>query len=423
MSDSDDDPVVSKIPVYLNQEMKDQLYLFQYPSKPVKVNEEPPQILACKVKPQNKQVQMEIGLNPVNPNYDHGKGEYMALNVDGPSVSRSERLFSSGMVDKTMLESTCPVPDSSRYAIGIIQNGELHLNPLYTCLEMRNYLPYLDTGDKRAKEVAKSRGQDGESEEEEMKQITVKFARQESERVKRARERSFNYLSKKSAEEPWYSTEYYPPTSEKSECFQSRLFCQNPDENPMELTLDPEQYCELLAPPEALDDAMYGTRETTMRRLRNRPLVDRVRHLLRSASVLGYDELVELLDSEEKPLDVLRALQQVGVLVQGNWVIKSDEIFPQQGSYAPGISSEALCQARDYMLLQFTQEMCIPMSNLQNGSLIPIVELIEIVERLAKKIPSKGWEFKVPYDNSFGRRFPEIAQRQKVMWEARMKNM
>lgn len=57
----------------------------------------------------------------------------------------------------------------------------------------------------------------GEDEEEKEKQITVKFARQESERMKRARERSFNFLSMKSAEEPWYNTNYYPSTSRESE--------------------------------------------------------------------------------------------------------------------------------------------------------------------------------------------------------------
>lgn len=57
----------------------------------------------------------------------------------------------------------------------------------------------------------------GEEEEEKEKQITVKFARQESDRMKRARERSFNYLSMKSAEEPWYDTTYCPSTSRESE--------------------------------------------------------------------------------------------------------------------------------------------------------------------------------------------------------------
>ncbi|KAK7864531.1 hypothetical protein R5R35_007308 [Gryllus longicercus] len=421
MSDSDDDPIVSQIPVYLSQEMKNQLYLFQYPSKPRNSTGEPPQIQKCMIKPQNKQVKMELAVNP-NSNYDYGKGEYMALNVDGPSSSKDGKIFKSGLLDKTVLESTCPVPDAGRYAIGVLHAGELHLNPLYTCVEMRNYLPFLDTGDKRAKEAAKSR-EDGEVEEEELKQITVKFARQESERVKRARERSFNYLSKKSAEEPWYSTEFHPYRSEKSECLQARLFCPAPEEKPMQLSLDGEQYRELLAPPEALDDAVYGTLETTMRRLRSRPLVDRVRHLLRSAEVLGFDELMELLEGDEKPMEVVRTLQQVGVLVQGNWVIKSEELYPAEGSYPPGITADALCQARDYMLLQFTRKLCLPMTELQNGARITPSILREIVERLAIMLPLKGWEFKLPSDETFGVRFPEVSQRQQMMWEARMKNM
>ena len=57
----------------------------------------------------------------------------------------------------------------------------------------------------------------GGEEEEEAKQITVKFARQETERVKRAREKSFNYLSKKSAEEPWYHTEFFTADSRLAE--------------------------------------------------------------------------------------------------------------------------------------------------------------------------------------------------------------
>jgi len=47
--------------------------------------------------------------------------------------------------------------------------------------------------------------------------VTVKFAQQETERRKRARERSFGYLSKKSAEEPWFHTRFHSSCSEKAE--------------------------------------------------------------------------------------------------------------------------------------------------------------------------------------------------------------
>jgi len=54
-------------------------------------------------------------------------------------------------------------------------------------------------------------------EEEGAQQVTVKFAQQETERKRRARERSFGYLSQKSAEEPWFQTEFHNSRSEKAE--------------------------------------------------------------------------------------------------------------------------------------------------------------------------------------------------------------
>lgn len=57
----------------------------------------------------------------------------------------------------------------------------------------------------------------GGEEEEGEKQVTVKFARQESDRVKKAREQSYKFLSKKSAEEKWYETKYHSSTSHLAE--------------------------------------------------------------------------------------------------------------------------------------------------------------------------------------------------------------
>lgn len=47
-------------------------------------------------------------------------------------------------------------------------------------------------------------------------QVTVKFARTESDRAKATREKSFGYLQKKNAEEQWISTKYYKDSSEES---------------------------------------------------------------------------------------------------------------------------------------------------------------------------------------------------------------
>lgn len=44
--------------------------------------------------------------------------------------------------------------------------------------------------------------------EEQAQQVTVKFARSENERIRKLKEKSFNYLAQKSAEEPWCQTHW-----------------------------------------------------------------------------------------------------------------------------------------------------------------------------------------------------------------------
>lgn len=59
-----------------------------------------------------------------------------------------------------------------------------------------------------------------ESEEDDSpEQITVKFARTETERSKAAREKSFGFLQKKNAEESWIQTPFYQFKSEESQVF------------------------------------------------------------------------------------------------------------------------------------------------------------------------------------------------------------
>lgn len=104
-------------------------------------------------------------------------------------------------------------------AVGILHENELHLSPLETVALLRPSFKYLDKGDKRVKSESKDAG-DGDvsgEEEEETKQITVKFARQENERMKKAREKSFSYVNQMNAKEIWYKANFYDKKSEKSE--------------------------------------------------------------------------------------------------------------------------------------------------------------------------------------------------------------
>ena len=101
----------------------------------------------------------------------HCTGEQIALNVDGcdahnssdklrsksksgqnsNSANDTDLNFPDGRMDRQVLTSTRAVGDTSRYAVGILDNNELHVTPLEGVLSLRPSMEYLDQSDKTAK--------------------------------------------------------------------------------------------------------------------------------------------------------------------------------------------------------------------------------------------------------------------------------
>jgi DNA-directed RNA polymerase-3 subunit RPC5 len=74
-------------------------------------------------------------------------------------------------MDHMTLKSSRLLTDCSNYAIGVLNEGELHLTPLNGILSLRPTFSYLDKSDKR-----QGHSQDelsGEEEEEELKQVNI----------------------------------------------------------------------------------------------------------------------------------------------------------------------------------------------------------------------------------------------------------
>ena len=98
-------------------------------------------------------------------------GEQIALNVDGcdahntsdksrskskygkidNSASDSDLNFPDGRMDRQVLTSSRAVRDTSRYAVGILDQNELHITPIEGVLSLRPSMEYLDQSDKTAK--------------------------------------------------------------------------------------------------------------------------------------------------------------------------------------------------------------------------------------------------------------------------------
>lgn len=71
--------------------------------------------------------------------------------------------------------------------------------------------------------------------------------------------------------------------------------------------------------------------------------------------------MATLLGMNADTASLLRTVQQVAVLVQGNWIVRSDILYPKDtASSISGVPAELMCQGRDYIVSwkQFLYKQC-----------------------------------------------------------------
>ncbi|KPP73263.1 DNA-directed RNA polymerase III subunit RPC5-like, partial [Scleropages formosus] len=392
-----EDPVVQEIDVYLAKSLADKLYLFQ--------------------------VELEVAIDAMSPNYCRSKGEQIALNVDG-TTSEDSNTYSTKMMDKQTFSSIQATTNTSRYAAGVFRKGELHLTPLHGILQLRPSFSYLDKADTkhREREAANEAGDSSQDEaEDDIKQITVRFSRPESEQARQRRIQSYEFLQKKQAEEPWVHLHYNGVKDSRSEHERQYLFCQSMEvtEN-TELVKTRSEYLSMLMPPvteEKVVKPVGPSNVLSMAQLRTLPLGDQVKTLMKNVKVMPFANLMGLLSSGTDSTAVLRCIQQVAMLVQGNWVVKSDVLYPKNScSPHSGVPADVLCRGRDYVMWRFTQERSVLRKEVAAIVKLPPEDVKDFLEQMSVPRLNRGWEFLLPTDTEFVRKHPDVAQRQHMLW-------
>ncbi|KAF4106958.1 DNA-directed RNA polymerase III subunit RPC5 [Onychostoma macrolepis] len=422
-SGDDDDPIIQEIDVYLARSLVEKLYLFQYPVRPASMSYDNVTHLAARIKPKQQKVELEVAMDTMSPNYCRSKGEQIALNVDGTS-SEDSNVYSTKMMDKQTFSSIQATTNTSRYAAAVFHKGELHLTPLQGILQMRPSFSYLDKADTkhREREAANEAGDSSQDEaEEDVKQITVRFSRPESEQARQRRIQSYEFLQKKQAEEPWVHLHYHGLKDGRSEHERQYLYCQAMDtaEN-TELVKTPREYLSMLMPPlaeEKVVKPMGPSNVLSMAQLRTLPLGEQVKTLMKNVKVMPFANLMGLLASGTDSTAVLRCIQQVALLVQGNWVVKSDVLYPKNTcSSHSGVPAEVLCRGRDFVMWRFTLERTLMRKEVAAIIKLPPEDVKDFLEQMSVPRLNRGWEFLLPTDHDFVRKHPDVAQRQHMLW-------
>ncbi|XP_014467862.1 PREDICTED: DNA-directed RNA polymerase III subunit RPC5 [Dinoponera quadriceps] len=409
----EEDPVVKEIPVFLSKTLQDKLYLVQYPLLPMRDGSENFTVLKSSFKPENQELQLELEVDVENNNYDQIKGAQFILNAKNES-KKNESIYDSDLLDKTILSSAQSVVDCTNYAIGIFQNEEFHITPVKGILEMRPQFDYLEKGDKRAKDETKASGEDSNDEEENAAPVKVTFARHQSDHVKKFQEQSFQFNSKKKPE-CCIQTTYIPMHAPEAHLTRIQMFCPSRDMMVHSLNLSPQEYLDLLIPPRSQHSMTF------LEQVKMLPLEEQVRILMKKSGILSFKNLRSMI-SDHNVTDALNYVQKAAVLVQGNWIVKSELIYPKDfTSSQNGIPGEVMCRARDYILLCFTERPYIKRDQLSTFVKVPLAEVNEILEVIATKEFKEGWKLMLPPDWEFCKRFPEQTERQRIFWDARRK--
>uniref|UniRef100_A0A8D0E4D8 RNA polymerase III subunit E n=1 Tax=Salvator merianae TaxID=96440 RepID=A0A8D0E4D8_SALMN len=423
MANEEDDPIIQEIDVYLAKSLSEKLYLFQYPIRPASMTYDDVTHLSAKIKPKQQKVELEMAIDTLNPNYCRSKGEQIALNVDGTCPDETNT-YSSRMMDKQTFCSSQTMSNISRYAAAIYRKGELHLTPLHGILQMRPSFSYLDKADAkyREREAANDPGDSSQDEaEEDVKQITVRFSRPESEQARQRRVQSYEFLQKRQAEEHWVHLHYYGLRDSRSEHERQYLFSQGHSmAGNTELIKSPSEYLMMLVPPSVEDEKdkpVAPSNVLSMAQLRTLPLADQIKILMKNVKVIAFANLMSLLASGTDSTAVLRCIQQVALLVQGNWVVKSDVLYPKDTSSPhSGVPAEVLCRGRDFVMWKFTQDRWVVRKEVATVTKLGPEDVKDFLEHMSFLRINRGWEFKLPYDEDFVKKHPDVVQRQEMLW-------
>ncbi|XP_034830729.1 DNA-directed RNA polymerase III subunit RPC5 [Maniola hyperantus] len=415
----EEDPVVQEIPVYLSQALSEHLYIYQYPVRPANRDWKDVKVTNASIKPKNHLVRMEIGLDTYSDKYCPSKGEQIALNTDGPQESRyikdkekeRSQYFRNGIMDKIVYESSAPCVETQHYAVAVLQDKELHCTPVQGIVQLRPSYSYFDKQDKRKVDKSKAENSDEEEKEPEAQQVTVKFARVETDMAKKAREKSYESVSQRIANEPWYDALWKHSETDHAELERLKLFSATSSDGSA-LTLKPSDYVRALVPP--------STDEAEMAPATKPSLQDQIKEILISAKLMTFTELRGTLRGEERSVSetaLLTALGAAACCVRGLWAARSEELYTRAAPVPPRL----MCAARDHVLYLFTQHSYVDRRKIAAAVRLPPQEVLEILSSVAKYNPKTGWELILPPDTAFESKYPDVVQRQNHYWEARQR--
>lgn len=278
--------ITLQIPVMLTKSLANHLHIIQFPIKNNTYSLDKKNILNCGIKPDSQQMKIDFALDTSSQHYDAFKGEEMGPKKDEPE---HQRRFGSRLEKITLNSSLVNDP---RYAVGVMIDKNLHLMPVKSIYQMRQNFVHLTKAEKRSNSNQKQ-DQDSDEEIEDLKQVTVKFAKTgDAEKIKKAKERSYHFISQIGADEPWCESLIHPKSSNQSAIERNKITEMNTNNDDSFTGLSSNEYFPQLLSDKLSFEAVEIKRDENSKNLdsigplskqqiRKLPLLDQIKVILK----------------------------------------------------------------------------------------------------------------------------------------------
>ena len=353
---------------------------------------------------------------------------------------------------KTFTLESSLQPMGATYAIAILNQGQLHLNPLLSrfdssakpepeseeepgtapvrstgggILQMRPSLAHVNPV------VAMDPDNDtGELPPAELKKVTVKYQSRKQERIRNWQKNSYANRQKEFEEEPFIPLQYCHPdrSFEPFEKMQQLFFVSGDGEGlDAPFTMNRTSYLDYVVGEATQSSAAkipYGVCSKSTRQ--QLPLSLQIKQLMKSVTLMQFQRIRKLISIPCKDTELITALEEIALLQEGVWIIKSqyDRAFT---------GSDRLISVRDLILSELHKRpegvfpgditRIVPTSHqdlrkifdsLCESETIGDLEDVVDIHRPKNRIL---WKLRVPADPTFALSYPEVSARSQSSWE------
>ncbi|GLJ59117.1 hypothetical protein SUGI_1493140 [Cryptomeria japonica] len=411
--------------LYIENSMSDEtssLVLMRFPAMQSQF-ENPEDMIKLSVKPKSLKFKLETLLDQDTNNYCHEQASEL-LRKSNP------KSFASGKVDRNFWSSTKVSVDDGQLFVCKIVDERVVCRPISHLFTMRSDFSHFDLKD----EV---------DPKEEARPISVKFAAPDRPNV--FQKSQLNNQETDDPSDDYRVLSYKPAKSEESYDQRITLFGRNklkvePD---IDAGLEDKKPDIVFLPDikpkiEKIDQDIYSSEVVNSQQSPRKSVQirERVKDCLLKAKLVSFEEVYQFVkgynryvsdDVQVSNKDLLDSLNELAILVQGNWAVKSEVLYgdssERNSTSVTGISINLFIAARDYLLWLFNQERLVSRLEYSKRVRIPDYDVIELFNQLSIfKRDLLKWELKLPTDTRFLKQFPEVVQRQANFWKVRRNN-